>query len=625
MALRPNPFTIATYLAPYLGSVGIALYAWLNNGTVIPELFGAKGDGVTDDHAALQAALNTGRNVEIPDKTYLNQSGLNFTANYQRFSGRGGASKILCTAGAVNNGVNMLTATGLTGCVVDSVMFENSGFGITMPAQGVYAGMGCGVTFINCDNCHVINSFFRKCGGNGQGVASVYFSSSRKCQAIGNDITLGMNGVNSDTWYYAVNPAAKSIGNLVADNTIYSNYGFAIVVDISDSNGIGQDEGDNITGNVLYNNKYGIAVTGQRATITSNLIDMNNYSIGGVGWDGICITGTNITVENNQIWNAYRSGIIVYANNLAGTGVPGYPTGGLAARDIRLINNEIGWDTGVGAGDATSHGIYVVNGSQANAISDLTIRGNKVLRARGYGAYLNGATYTLNRVEFDANKITSAGATGIKIAGIYPATLAVRGNNVALCAGSGYDISSATQSIIANNASASNANHGFLISGCGRTTFTGNRSLDNGSAAANTYDAVQFTASSGFSIITSNILGNVSTANTRYGVNLNDAASGGYLTSANVYPATATASYNETVTYACTRALENENGRREVWVAAMPAAGSWTAQDMAWNTASAELGAAGSKYIIQGWKRLTTGAGNVLNVDWLQMRTLTGN
>lgn len=59
--------------------------------------------------------------------------------------------------------------------------------------------------------------------------------------------------------------------------------------------------------------------------------------------------------------------------------------------------------------------------------------------------------------------------------------------------------------------------------------------------------------------------------------------------------------------------------------AAMPAAGTWEIGDIAVNQAATEQGVAGSKYLILGWYRLTTGSAHVLNTDWLQMRVLTGN
>lgn len=64
---------------------------------------------------------------------------------------------------------------------------------------------------------------------------------------------------------------------------------------------------------------------------------------------------------------------------------------------------------------------------------------------------------------------------------------------------------------------------------------------------------------------------------------------------------------------------------RVAFASAMPTTGTWTADDYVQNTAKSELGTTGSKYIIKGWIRMTTGSGNVLNTDWFQDRALTGN
>lgn len=58
--------------------------------------------------------------------------------------------------------------------------------------------------------------------------------------------------------------------------------------------------------------------------------------------------------------------------------------------------------------------------------------------------------------------------------------------------------------------------------------------------------------------------------------------------------------------------------------AAMPTTGSWVQGDYLANTAPAILGSAGSRYVVEGWKRITTGSGNVLNTDWTEDRGLTG-
>jgi hypothetical protein len=51
------------------------------------------------------------------------------------------------------------------------------------------------------------------------------------------------------------------------------------------------------------------------------------------------------------------------------------------------------------------------------------------------------------------------------------------------------------------------------------------------------------------------------------------------------------------------------------WSAAMPSTGTWKAGDVVFQTAPTEQGGGGSKYIVLGWRRITTGSGNTLNTD----------
>lgn len=57
----------------------------------------------------------------------------------------------------------------------------------------------------------------------------------------------------------------------------------------------------------------------------------------------------------------------------------------------------------------------------------------------------------------------------------------------------------------------------------------------------------------------------------------------------------------------------------------VPTTGSWSQGDFIRNSAPAEAGTAGSKYVVTGWIRLTSGSSNVLNTDWVATRNLTGN
>jgi orotidine-5'-phosphate decarboxylase len=54
---------------------------------------------------------------------------------------------------------------------------------------------------------------------------------------------------------------------------------------------------------------------------------------------------------------------------------------------------------------------------------------------------------------------------------------------------------------------------------------------------------------------------------------------------------------------------------------AAPTTGSWARGDTLTNSTPSEAGGAGAKYVIVGWKCVTSGAPGT----WLEMRTLTGN
>lgn len=66
-------------------------------------------------------------------------------------------------------------------------------------------------------------------------------------------------------------------------------------------------------------------------------------------------------------------------------------------------------------------------------------------------------------------------------------------------------------------------------------------------------------------------------------------------------------------------------GVRVTAASEMPTYGHYVTGDIVWNSAPVRIGAAGSRYIVTGWKRLTTGAGHVLDTDWVEMRAQTGD
>lgn len=579
------------YFPAGTGAVQTTVQAKLRESVSVKD-FGAVGDGVTDDTAAIQTALNTGKSVYFPQGSYLITSGLTITANYQTLYGDGPLSKIICNTGSTDNGVNMITALGKTGCVVERLFLQNSGYGKTIPASGVFTGMGVGILFINCHACKAVDNYVYKCGSAGQGVTGIYFSSSTECLAEGNHVFECLNGINSDSWYYTVDSTTRSRNNCIVGNVIYNCQGSPIVVDINES--LANEVGDTVTGNVCYQNKYGIGISGSKITVSSNVINMNNYSFGGVGFDAIFATGKLITISNNVILNAYKAGIMFQAN------VAGYPVGGLDMRDSIISNNVIAWDSGIAAGGTDSHGIRIVNNSSANSVEGIVISGNKVVLARRCGIFLDGASATVNDVAITGNQVENAGEEGIYATGVYTHTLTISNNSVKTSALDGIRVVNAPRALISNNRVFNNGHHGISMSSSIRSIVSGNIVADNGTSAANTYDAIYCTAVCSASSIYGNQVGNVTTSNSRYGVNIDDSTASAYSIFGNQYSLLATGNFSTTVTSTYTRSLEGEVGQREIWASAAPVSGTWNRGDRVWSTAPSASG-------FIGWVCVTAG------------------
>jgi hypothetical protein len=65
-------------------------------------------------------------------------------------------------------------------------------------------------------------------------------------------------------------------------------------------------------------------------------------------------------------------------------------------------------------------------------------------------------------------------------------------------------------------------------------------------------------------------------------------------------------------------------GMLQMSAATMPTTGAWTTGDIVWSTAPSFGPMGAGNYTVLGWRRMTTGSGNVLNTDWYPMRCLTG-
>lgn len=108
--------------------------------TVNVKAYGAKGDGVTDDTAEIQAALNTGLPIFLPAGQYQVSSTLSIAANYQSIRGEGGLSQI---RSSISNGTATLSLVGYDFCRLSSFLITNAtDAGAAGNAIGVYSSGG---------------------------------------------------------------------------------------------------------------------------------------------------------------------------------------------------------------------------------------------------------------------------------------------------------------------------------------------------------------------------------------------------------------------------------------------------------------------------------------------------
>jgi hypothetical protein len=268
--------------------------------------FGAKGDGVADDQAAIQkafdAAAASGQPVWLPPGTY-NHSGV-LTANGIQVSGAGESTVLRAT----NPDQGAVKLTGSNGAVSNMTVELNSGHRSLMPdaaaicvqnANGAtvshvktIGAASNGIRLDNALNSKITNNFVM--GSNADGIAL-------------------MNG---------------SCFNTVESNVVYQAGDDAF----SDNSYIGdhrQDEGNVFRNNLALDNKYGrgFALMGSK-----NAVVENSYSNGtpghgiaaGTDYNSDTMVGTGHIIRNNGFIRARATpiaadGMTVTGNRLEGT------------------------------------------------------------------------------------------------------------------------------------------------------------------------------------------------------------------------------------------------------------------------------------------------------------------
>lgn len=256
------------------------------------EQFGARGDGVTDDTAAVQAALASGKNLSLIG-TYLVKSTLSVTKSGQKIIGAGGVLKVDTAA------VTLLKADGVSNVQITGVtLYSSSGQTNTYNGSCIWAENCTGWTISGCTFLNYKAS-------------AVFLNKSSNFKVVGNTFK-GAAGAAGDVTMWR-----SCSGNVVSDNEMASGSDTAIVLQTI-------DDGDNSVDNVISYNRianctrYGIVVYNSRERKEGNLL---RTRIIGNSIDTIYGSVTNPSAGNAKTYGAgiyvlSAEGVIVSGNSV---------------------------------------------------------------------------------------------------------------------------------------------------------------------------------------------------------------------------------------------------------------------------------------------------------------------
>jgi hypothetical protein len=430
-----NDAAIVTLLGNNASPAKLAIDAKIFSATGYVNIknYGAIGDGVTDDSAAINTALANNRDVFFPRGTYM-VSGLTVSLANARLKGDNGAILKKRANGELVEIATTATNTIIDGIILDGnspftgVCIRNRATGVTV--QFCYAknavsgdatihgsqGQSANMTIRYCtiegsaraenadnftvDNCRILPSQVAGQGA-GLGVWSVTSAGSHADNArfTNNRIDVALNG-------FAIVPLSRN-GAIKPRNVVVS--GNTIVANQNCYGGISMDScGSGIVSNNTFFVAGGIPTTGALEVVNSDniVVTGNHFDSGSVMPTGIVLNNSRgCNVSGNKLTGVTKFGIWVNA-----------PLAGNNPSNNLIANNNIEFPTPF----ETSTGIVIsVNNVTAtainNVISDNRINGNNA----GRGITLDNAAAADNAISgtvIDNNKIynTLVGVQGYK-------------------------------------------------------------------------------------------------------------------------------------------------------------------------------------------------------------------
>lgn len=378
-----------TYTPSGTGAVATNVQAKLSESVSVKD-FGAVGDGVTDDTAAIQAALDSASpEVKVSDGTYLTTSTLTASTAGQ---------KILLSPGAT---INLSTSTAshiALHSAASRVSIEGGAFTTTLRTLLFLVDLSGA-------SCSIHNS-------------KLYYATKSTIAPIsGTDIPYNRGGI-----------AVRADNCVIKGCEIYNQEGAAAVVYEDKCRILDNHLHDNVLG--MHLNDGFTALTSLYTLVRGNTIIDNDVNAA-QGADGILASGKfAVTFTNNHVENSGEHGTYIYGDGsiISNNTVVGNASMGIKIRDcsdVTVSNNFCGGNN-TSAISGSSEIYFQLNNS---GLTNVSILGNSINGTSGEGGV---------RVVF-----SDAGASLQK--------LNVSGNNISVSSGNAIDVAVTSNSTVSNN------------------------------------------------------------------------------------------------------------------------------------------------------------------------------
>lgn len=386
----------------------------------IPEWWGAKGDGVTDDTAAINKAIAAFPTVKLANKkTYILGSVTRGTSylenvmlkalNGMTLRGEGPDSVLKRKDHMMDQSDDQLNAhmiggSNLSNITIENIRFEENGNKNLTPAGKIRNGMA--VLILNGENVTIRNSWFY----NSAGTNSVTLNGTGKGVLIEKNYwSVGGHGIpgnvnNTDfSFVYSEWTDTKILNNTIAQYP--GNNRFSGGIEIHGSNSVAQGnkisycepgiwiasmpnsiENITVSGNTIENSHRGIAFwrgkTLRNVTINKNLITTKVIP----AYAGGASYAISIPTPSNGIWDADHAD-------------------GGAIEDITISNNTLSDNNGI-LNENNSLGILLTSLNRVRIVNNTLSNFNSI------AIMLVGGPYGINDLNIEGNTIRNWGMSG---------------------------------------------------------------------------------------------------------------------------------------------------------------------------------------------------------------------